>query len=350
MALYVMGAEAFERPPNADELQQMRALVADAMAAGAIGFATSNAATHNGPGGKPIPSRLTGVAELRELLAPLRDAKRGVAALLPGGTYSNAEMFELQTEIQRPFTWTALLTFEGSDYYREIVKEHDAAWERGVEVWPQVSCRPLVFQMNLEEPFTFNPRPAFRELIDTPHAVRMAAYRDPAWRATAFEQMNKPGFGVNWRTMTFAESDTHPEVIDRLVTDVARERGGTQLDALLDISLDDDLKTRIRSTLANSDEAGIAYLLPRDHVLFGLADSGAHVSQLCDACFATDLLGNWVREREVMPLERAIHKLSGEPAGVYGLVDRGVIEVGRAAASATFRPTANASPPIRPSV
>jgi N-acyl-D-amino-acid deacylase len=73
-------------------------------------------------------------------------------------------------------------------------------------------------------------------------------------------------------------------------------------------------------------------------VLFGLADSGAHVSQLCDACFATDLLGNWVRERQVMSLERAIHKLTGEPAAVYGLHDRGTLAVGKAADLVVFDP------------
>ena len=60
---------------------------------------------------------------------------------------------------------------------------------------------------------------------------------------------------------------------------------------MLDLSLEDDLRTRFWSVLANNDPEGIAWLLPRDGVLLGLADSGAHVSQLCDACFATDLLG-----------------------------------------------------------
>jgi N-acyl-D-aspartate/D-glutamate deacylase len=99
--------------------------------------------------------------------------------------------------------------------------------------------------------------------------------------------------------------------------------------------------------LANDDPEGIAWLLPRDHVLFGLADSGAHVSQLCDACFATDLLGNWVRDRGVMPLERAIHKLTGEPARVYGLTDRGTIEAGKKADICVFDPATVAPGPLK---
>ena len=105
---------------------------------------------------------------------------------------------------------------------------------------------------------------------------------------------------------------------------------------MLDISLSENLETRFTSVLANNDPDAIAWLLPQETVLLGLADSGAHVSQLCDACFATDLLGNWVRDREVMPMERAIYKLTGEPAAVYGLTDRGTIAPGKAADITVF--------------
>jgi len=128
---------------------------------------------------------------------------------------------------------------------------------------------------------------------------------------------------------------------------VAEERGCTPLDVMLDVSLDDDLEARFWSVLANDDPDAIAWLLPRDNVLLGLADSGAHVSQLCDACFSTDLLGNWVRERGVMPLERAIHKLTGEPAAVYGLTDRGTVEVGKAADLCVFDPETVGPGPLR---
>ena len=100
-------------------------------------------------------------------------------------------------------------------------------------------------------------------------------------------------------------------------------------------------------SLANNDLDAIGWLLPRDNVLYGLADSGAHVSQLCDACFSTDLLGNWVRDRGIMPLERAIHKLSAEPAGVYGFTDRGTIAVGMRADVNVFDAATIAPGPLR---
>jgi len=144
-------------------------------------------------------------------------------------------------------------------------------------------------------------------------------------------QGRKGALPVNFDALAVAESPHHPELVGRKVTDIAVERGATPLDVMLDVSLDENLETRFTSVLANNDPEAIAWLLPQDTVLLGLADSGAHVTQLCDACFATDLLGNWVREKDVMPFEHAIHKLTGEPAHVFGLRDRGTLEVGKAA-------------------
>ena len=347
--MYVMGEDSYERAATDAELGRMQEVVAESMAAGAMGFASSASPTHNGDGGRPVPSRVADVDELRALLAPVRDAGRGVVALLPGGVIKNREVFELQRFVGRPITWTALLTVKGYPYHEKVVAENDAARLDGVEVWPQVSCRPLVFQMNLAEPFTLNARPSFAKLMGLDHDARTAAYRDPAWRAASWEELSGAGGGLpfNWPSVSVAESPSHPDLVDRTVVDLADERRCTPLDVVLDISLDDDLKTRFWSVLANNDPEGIAWLLPRDNVLLGLADSGAHVSQLCDACFATDLLGTWVRDRGVMSLERAVHKLTAEPAGVYGLSDRGSVEVGKAADLCVFDPAVVGPGPLR---
>ena len=347
--LYVMGEDAYERPATEEEIALMQNVVADAMAGGAAGFASSASPTHNGDSGRPVPSRVADLAELRALLEPVKQCGRGVVALLPGGVFPNEEVFRLQREVGRPFTWTALLTVKGYPYHEKVIAEHDAAWADGVEVWPQVSCRPLVFQMNLSEPFTLNMRPTFAALMGKSKSERVAAYRDPSWRATAWEDVSGKagGFPLNWSAISVAESRAHPELADHPVAVLAEERGCTPLDVMLDVSLDDDLEARFWSVLANDDPEAIAWLLPRDNVLLGLADSGAHVSQLCDACFSTDLLGNWVRERGVMPLERAIHKLTGEPAHVYGLADRGTVEVGKAADLCVFDPHTVSPGPMR---
>ena len=168
---------------------------------------------------------------------------------------------------------------------------------------------------------------------------------------------------MNFDSLLVAESDDAPRARSAARSSTSREeRGCTPFDVMLDLSLEENLETRFTSVLANNDPEAIAWLLPQDTVLLGLADSGAHVSQLCDACFATDLLGNWVRDKEVMPLEHAIHKLTGEPAGGVrsarprhargrqGRRRRGVrlrhaSRPARCAASATSPPTASGSSP-----
>jgi N-acyl-D-amino-acid deacylase len=347
--LYVMGESAYERPAEEDELARMQEVIAESMAAGAMGFASSASPTHNGDKGRPVPSRVADLNELRALLAPLKEAGKGVVALLPGGVIKNRELVDIGRYVGRPITWTALLTVKGFPYHEKVVKENDEARDQGVEIWPQVSCRPLVFQMNLAEPFTLNTRPSFARLMGVSFEDRCAAYRDPNWRETTWAEVsgNAGGLPFNWASVSVAESPKQPELVGRSVLELADERNCTPLDVVLDVSLADNLETRFWSVLANDDPEAIAWLLPRDNVLLGLADSGAHVSQLCDACFATDLLGPWVRDKKVMPLERAIHKLTGEPAAVYGLDDRGTLEVGKAADVCVFDPETVAPGPLR---
>jgi N-acyl-D-aspartate/D-glutamate deacylase len=331
--IFVMGEDGYERAATDDEIRTMQQVIAEAMDAGAAGFATSSSPTHSGDQGRPVPSRVADLAELRSLLEALGASHKGVAALLPGEKVKHADVYDLQRAAGRPLTWTALLTVKGYPWHEKIMEANTKARAEGVEVWPQVSCRPLTFQMNLREPFTFNMRSSFQELMDRPDEVRLAAYCDPGWRARAWDELRgrRGALPVNFDALVVAESKAHPELVGRKVTDIAQERDVTPLDVMLDVSIDENLETRFTSVLANNDPDAIAWLLPQDTVLLGLADSGAHVTQLCDACFATDLLGNWVREKEVMPVEHAIHKLTGEPATVFGLHDRGTIEIGKAA-------------------
>jgi N-acyl-D-amino-acid deacylase len=331
--IFVMGEAGYERAATDDEIRAMQAVIADALAAGAAGFATSSSPTHSGDAGRPVPSRVADLEEVRALMAPMRDAHKGVVALLPGEKVRHADVYELQQAADRPVTWTALLTVKGFPWHEKIMEANVAARAEGIEVWPQVSCRPLTFQMNLKEPFTFNMRPVFQELMDKPMETRLEAYRDPAWRARAWDELSgrRGALPVNFDALTVAETETHPELVGRRVAEIGEERGETPFDVMLDLALEENLETRFSSVLANNDPEAIATLLPQDTVLLGLADSGAHISQLCDACFATDLLGNWVRDKEVMPFEKAIYKLTGEPAEVFGLRDRGTLEVGKAA-------------------
>ncbi len=347
--LFVMGDEGYERDqPTDEELCRMAEVVREAVAAGAAGFATSSAPTHSGDGGRPVPSRLADLHELEALLRPLGELGRGVAELTPGERISHADVYELWSRVRCPMTWTALLTMRGSPFAPRMAELNAEQRAKGADVWPQVTCRPLTFRMTLAEPFTFNTVPAFRSLMDRPVDERLAAYRDPSWRHEAQEQLaHGRVFRPRWETVTIAESRDHPELEGTSVADLAARQGVEPLDALLQLAADEDLTTRVRTVLANDDEDMIATLLREEGMLIGLSDAGAHVGQLCDACLPTDLLGNWVRERQVLSLEAAVHKLTGEPAAVFGFDDRGVLAPGRAADVTVFDPDAVGPGPLR---
>ena len=168
-----MGDAAYERDATADELAQMQAVVREAMEAGAAGFATSSSPTHNGDAGRPVPSRLADLAELEALLPPLHELGRGVVALLPGEKIKHADVYDLQARIGRPFTWTALLTIKDFPWHEKVIADNDAATRRGRPGVAAGLVRPLTFQMNLREPFTFNQAPAFAALMDGPISERI---------------------------------------------------------------------------------------------------------------------------------------------------------------------------------
>jgi N-acyl-D-aspartate/D-glutamate deacylase len=335
--LYVMGDEAFERSARPDEIERMQEIIRRALRAGAIGFSSSMARTHNGAGGRPVPSRRADMAEMLALVEPLRDERRGVVSLVAGAPIGRSELFVLQRHAERPLTWTPMLVIKGFDHEAWLA-DNDAARAAGQAVWGQTACRPVVFQETLASPFTLARYPAFADLSGADLKARSAAYRDPAWRARADGETGEGPTPPNWAVITVGESDRRPDLVGRSLADLARERGTTPLEAMLDIALEDDLATRFNVAVANVDPEAVAPLLRAEGVLIGLADSGAHVGQLCDACFATDLLGNWVRERGVLSLGEAIRKLTSEPAGFLGLKDRGVLAPGKAADICVFDP------------
>ncbi len=337
--LYVMGDAGYEREATDDELARMADVVREAVSAGAAGVASSSAQTHNGDGGRPVPSRLAGFAEYEALYSPMGELGRGVGAVTPGEKFTHREAYELQRRVGRPFTWTALLTIKGSSFASDMAELNASERATGADVWPQITCRPLTFQMTMADPFTFNMVPAFKSLMDRPVEERIAAYRDDSWIAQAQDELATGRvFRPNWDTLTIAESRDHPELVGRSVGSLAADRGVEPLAAMVALAAEEDLTTRFRSVLANNDEEMIEKLLVTEGMLIGLSDAGAHVSQLCDACLPTDLLGNWVRERGVLSLEAAVHKLTGEPAGVFGFTDRGAVREGMKADLAVFDP------------
>ena len=334
LRLYVLGDEAVERPATDDEVGAMRRLVVDALRAGAAGLATSKSPTHSGADGKPVPSRLAEPDEVFRIAQALKEAGRGVMQATPGPGLFIDEFATLSKALDRPISWTALLTGVFGKGTAPTLVERTA--ELGGEVWPQIACRPLVMQLNLLDPFPFASQPSFREVLAVPRQQRREIYADPAWRERARSEVGV--FGSRWDKTTIEETKVHAPLRGRVITELAAERGVDPFDVLLDLSLEEDLQTRFRIVLANDDDEELSGLLNDGRTVLGLSDAGAHASQLCDACFSTHLLGHWVRKLGVISVEQAVWRLTGHAAHVFRLPDRGVLREGAYADLVAFDP------------
>jgi N-acyl-D-amino-acid deacylase len=348
LRLFVMGDDAYERAANADEIERMQQVLREALQAGAIGLATSFAVTHRGVDGKPVPSRLADRAEFEALLAVMAEERRGAVAIAAGEPCPIPTMYELQPTAGVPFTYTALLTMPTGSH-EQLQALNRQGWEAGAEVWPQVSPRPLAFAMTMAEPFTLNINPEFGALMGGSLEARRQAYADPAFRERARKAWEtQTALPPRWQTFEIGESSAHPETVGRRLTDLAEEAGVEPFEVLLDLALaEPDLMLRVRAILANDDVDAVGRLLQDDRCTLGLSDAGAHVGQLCDAPQATDFLGSWVRDRELLPLEEAVRKLTKVQADIYGITDRGVLAEGFRADIVVFDPSTIAPGPVR---
>ncbi len=345
LRLYVMGDAAYQRAATPEEIQEMCRLVVEAIEAGAAGFSTSFAYTHRGMDGLPVPSRFAEREEVEALFMAAGSTGKGVVLATAGEQCTYADMYEFQAKIGRPFTYPLFALAEGR--HQPQLDLHDQATARGAQVWPQVTPRPLTMQFTMDSPFSLNVSSVFADLMDRDRDARIAAYRDPAWRARAAADLEQQPMKPRWETCEISESEQFPELEGRRVDALARERGCDPLDVICEVAVAEDLATRFRIYIANDDPASVTQLLTHERVVLGLSDAGAHVGQLCDAPLPTDLLGKWVREGRIMPLERAVRKLTGEPADMFGFVRRGYLREGNWGDVCVFDPATVAPGPTK---
>lgn len=350
LRLYVMGEELTERAATSDEIKTMKTLVREAMDAGAIGFGTSVSVSHNGYAGKPVPSRQATVDEMDSLVSVMGELKRGLMQITIGRDFSTRHMAEVSRKYNIPVTWTALLShLYGPGGHR---KQLDLAAEQrkaGAMVIPQVSCRPLNFEVTFAEPFIFDVMPFMNELAKADAkepGARRRAYADAAWREKLRSEVT-PLFRNWWDRVVIAWSPSHRELEEQPLTVAAAKLGKDPVDLALDISLADDLQTRFRMAVMNFDEKEVAELITDPHTIIALSDAGAHANQLCDACYSTHLLGHWVREKKTLTVEEAVHNLTQRPAEMFGITDRGVLAEGRPADVVVFDPKTVGPGPLK---
>jgi N-acyl-D-amino-acid deacylase len=339
-----MGEEATERPATDDEIGRMRALVREAIDAGAIGFATSKASTHIGYAGKPVPSRAAEFAEIEALAGALGDAGRGIVQATVGRDLFFKEFESLARSTGRPVTWTALLAgMMGPGSHRELLEKSRALVKQGLKVVPQVTCRTLNFEFQFREPFLFESMSVFKPISVADFAGKVRLYGDPEFRRAFKEDFDRPRTGVVFAGLSWARTwiswyPVDPSLEERTVSEVAAERGVHPIDLALDMALATNLDARFRMAAFNYDEDEVAELLAEPDAVLGLSDAGAHASQLCDACFSTYLLSRWVREKQAIALPEAIRMLTSRPAEVFGITDRGRLAPGLAADIVVFDP------------
>lgn len=342
LRLFVTGGE--ERAATPDELSRMKSLVGEALDAGAVGFSTSRQPAHQGAYGRPVPSRFAEVDEVDELAGVLGSKGKGVVAISLGPGLFLPQFSEISVRHGVPVTWTALVTRTDKPGAAMRTVERSAALPG--EVYPQIACRPIVFQITMMDPATLGEIDAWKTVLATPRESRADLYRDPTWRDSAREATLQ-AWAARWPKVSVDETVSDPSAVGVPLDRLAAGRGTTPFDLMLDIALADDMATRFRVVLENDAEDEIGDLLADPRTLLGLSDAGAHASQLCDACYSTHLLGYWVRERKALPLGMAVWRLTGHPHQAFRIADRGLIQEGFHADLVAFDPATVGTRPMQ---
>ena len=341
---YVMGEASMERAATAEETAKVKALLGEAIDAGAFGFSTTILNQHVGFQGRPLACRNASRDELKAYANALRERGKGAIeiALTRKVAVMDDEEYELLDfllrESGRHVTFLAL--FDRDDIpeaVRDTLRKAAPLIARGAR--PQTSPLPLTRDINMRNPFSFAAFPSWnRVFVDKAKPAQAAVYADRAFRDQFREELKRPMAFGNWERIRVHEvcSPELKALEGQSIADIAREQGKDGVDAFLDLTLQDDLDVEFTMASFNTRVDRMREILNDKSVLVALGDGGAHVDMLCDAGYPTYLLGTWVRERQALTLEEGVRRLTSDPAEVFGITDRGRIAPGLAADVAIF--------------
>ena len=349
---YVMGERgARNEPATPDDISAMKQLVKEAIAAGALGFSTSRTLAHRAIDGEPVPGTFAAEDELFGIGAALGELGTGTFELAPAGTAGEDIlapkeevdwMRRLSAAIQRPVTFAMVQVDAAPDLWRELMDESLRAVADGADLWPQVAGRGFGL---LSGHFTtyslLDQIPAYQELKarglsadDLVAALRTAEVRDAieSWRpdpetadrmAQAFET-----------TYTLGDPPEYEPGPERSLAGIAAATGRPALAVAYDAMLEDDGRGLLYVPILNYSDGDLhaaREMLLHPRAAAGLGDGGAHCGVICDASQPTFMLTHWTRDRtrgERLPLEQVVKMQTHDTARLYGLTDRGTIEVG----------------------
>ena len=343
---YVMGEASMERAATAEERRGIRALLAEAIDAGAFGFSSTVLNQHMGFGGRPLACRNADAEEYAAYAGVLKERGKGAIevaltrqiAVLEDDQYELLDL--LLSESRRPVTFTAM--FDRDDIpeaVRDTLRKVAPLIARGAR--PQTSPLPLTRELNMRNPFAFAAFPSWaRVFVDQSKAAQRAVYADRAFRDAFREDLKKPMTFGNWSRVRVHEvrAPALKHLEGLCIADIAKAQEKDGVDAFLDLTLEDDLEVEFTLSTFNHRVDRMKEILGNRDIFIGLGDGGAHVDMLCDSGYPTYMLGTWVREHQALTLEEAVRRLTSDPADFYGIRDRGRLQVGLAADIAIFDP------------
>jgi N-acyl-D-aspartate/D-glutamate deacylase len=351
---YVMGPDASRRAASDAEIERMQAIVREAMQAGAVGFASSTSPAHNGEGGLPMPSRLAEDREMRALVTAMGERGGGVYMVTKGGHTSVSFLESLAADSGRPVMVAALL--HNSTNPRAVFNDLDAiaaANTRGHQLIGQVSCCPLTMDFTMQAPYPVEGLESWKPALGLHDAALMAVLASQSFRDGVRAELATPTnfrlFNGEWDKVQVVETATpaRARYEQQTIEAIARAESRNALDAVLDLAIEEDLRTVFTAQLLNSDEEAVGRMLNHPRSIVSLSDAGAHLTFFNDAGFGLHLLGHWARELASMSMSEAVRRLTSQPAQVFGMHRRGLIREGYAADLLLFDPATVARGPKR---
>ncbi len=351
----VMGPDSVEREATPEEIEQMRALLAEGIRAGGLGFSTTLARTHSDGDGKPVASRWAGEDELLSLASVVSEHPGTTLEFASDGCLDGFDDEEVGFMIRfskagnRPLNWNVLtIDSHAPERYRNQLAAMDRCAEEGAKV--VALTMPVIVGMNMSflTYCALNMMPDWGPILGLPLEERMDRLRDPETRRFMEDRAASPDAGVfarltGWDTYVIGDtfSDENDGLTGRRVGDIAAERGQAAFDTLLDIVLADDLRTVLWPGATDADPE--SWELRRqawDHpsVMLGGSDAGAHLDRMQGANYTTRFIADCLRGRKLTSVERAVQMMTQVPAELFGLRDRGVIREGAHADLVLFDP------------
>ncbi|MCY3558324.1 MAG: amidohydrolase family protein [Chloroflexi bacterium] len=346
---YVMGDRgARNEDANPEDIQEMAAIVKEGLEAGALGFSTSRTLAHRAIDGEPVPGTFAAEDELFGIGRALKEVGAGVYEVAPAGVTGDdanapeleiAWMRKLSAEIERPVSFAMVQFDNDPEAWRDALDRSLEALEDGAELYPQVAARGISLLLTLRGRHPFIHSPSYRELDDLDWAERAEAMRDPQRKEQILAEVEAPdaalGFIMWHKLYPMSNPPNYEPTAEESVAACAEAAGQTPLEFAYDFLSHGDGENVLFAPLFNYahnnlDATREMMLHPR--VAMGLSDGGAHCGVICDAGMPTFMLTHWSRDRsrgETLPLEWVVKRMTQDTAQLYGLGDRGTLEVGK---------------------